>query len=480
MPRQRLVAGLFVVGAVAVCCWRTAAPVPAEPPAGEAAPSPTKPVGALLGVAGCTPAGCHNGNAEGKVKGSEYGVWINRDRHARAYEVLFEPRSRQMVTDRYGPEAKSPSETALCLKCHAADPALPHGPGFSIADGVGCESCHGPAEKWREEHYRWPKDKPLAEKLALGMRDTKDLAERVQLCVSCHVGSGAAEVNHDLIAAGHPRLNFEFSAFLAAYPTHWESAGEPEAAADFHARAWAVGQLVSARAALKLLEVRAAAADRAQKAERPEGSSPWPEFAEYNCAACHQALASELRRTEASSRGRRLGTLPWGSWYVSLVEAYAAESPAEEVRALPKGPLAALRELMEQPNPDPARVAQAAAKVSKALDAWFETIKGQSFSGPDARKLLAGFLAQGEAQADGMSFDEAAQLYLAVAALHGSLTEMKVAPADAAGLGGGIQALKDQLRDALPKGSDSPVQFDPLREPSLQGRLRAMRRALGE
>src|SRR5258707_1231750 len=105
------------------------------------------------------------------------------------------------------------------------------------------------AEKWRMAHYLpdW-KQKTPQEKERLGMRPTKDLVARAKLCAECHVGTAEREVNHDLIAAGHPRLNFEFAAYLANMPAHWREEGE-NARLDFGARACAVGQLVSAQAA---------------------------------------------------------------------------------------------------------------------------------------------------------------------------------------------------------------------------------------
>ena len=80
-------------------------------------------------------------------------------------------------------------------------------------DGVNCESCHGPAQLWLAEHtqYGWNNRPPL-EKERLGMRPTRELPERAAVCVGCHVGPPGRDMNHDLIAAGHPRLNFEFAA----------------------------------------------------------------------------------------------------------------------------------------------------------------------------------------------------------------------------------------------------------------------------
>jgi hypothetical protein len=37
------------------------------------------------------------------------------------------------------------------------------------------------------------------------------------------------DVNHDLIAAGHPRLSFELSAFMATMPPHWTAHRRPRA-----------------------------------------------------------------------------------------------------------------------------------------------------------------------------------------------------------------------------------------------------------
>src|SRR5207253_2017930 len=97
----------------------------------------------------------------------------------------------------------------------------------------------------------------------------------------CHVGGPSEDgrpprdVDHDLIAAGHPRLEFEFSGSLANLPAHWSEKGR-NAAPDFPARAWAIGQVASAGAALELL------GDRARAAEQQSGR--WPEFSEYDCA----------------------------------------------------------------------------------------------------------------------------------------------------------------------------------------------------
>lgn len=70
---------------------------------------------------------------------------------------------------------------------------------------------------------------------------------RVRNCVTCHIGDSEHEVNHDLIAAGHPHLLFEFAAYQRQ---------KAEAMADFTQRSWAVGQTVSLEAVAELLATR--------------------------------------------------------------------------------------------------------------------------------------------------------------------------------------------------------------------------------
>src|SRR5262249_48335933 len=133
------------------------------------------------------------------------------------------------------------------------------------------------------------------------------------------------DVNHDLIAAGHPRLNFEFAAFQANMPKHWEPTAD-EKKPEYEFKSWAVGQAASAKAALDLLAYRAG-----------HESQPWPEFTEYGCFACHHDLGAskdkdkgyvDWRQTPEHYKGRRPGALPWGTWYFALLPA-ALESQGD-------------------------------------------------------------------------------------------------------------------------------------------------------
>src|SRR5262249_35271714 len=186
----------------------------------------TAPVGerglAFQGVASCASTACHHAGGVLGTARSEYTTWATHDPHARAYALLFDEPARQIVKNLEGANAKPANVNLLCLNCHV-QPGLEAVPGeggrqtgLVLADGVGCESCHGAAEKWLPLHYQpdW-RSKTPGQKAALGFRHTKELAVRAQTCVACHVGGEHAEVNHRLIAAGHPRLRFEYAAYLA-------------------------------------------------------------------------------------------------------------------------------------------------------------------------------------------------------------------------------------------------------------------------
>src|SRR5579872_1302185 len=140
---------------------------------GEPAAAPTKPV-RWMGVASCAASACHHANDPRGTKGSEYSTWAAHDKHAQAYQVLYNDRSRTMIRNLFPNDDKREAHhEPLCLKCHATGDGEPKatGPRFQLTDGVGCESCHGPAENWLAKHYQTKYKADLAE---LGMWPTKN------------------------------------------------------------------------------------------------------------------------------------------------------------------------------------------------------------------------------------------------------------------------------------------------------------------
>jgi hypothetical protein len=421
------------------------------------------------GAASCAAAACHNANGPQGSRGSEYTTWMAHDPHSRAYTVLTEPRSYAIVKkyrrSQSVPEAR-PDHDALCRDCHVQPglALLDRDERFSVADGVSCEACHGPAEKWLPRHHRddWRRLNP-DEKQALGMTDTRDVLARAEGCVGCHVGRGDADVNHDLIEAGHPRLRFEYAAYLARYPRHWRLGEDRRRYPDFDARAWEVGQLASAAVALELLRARAGRAGGA-----------WPEFAESTCASCHHELEEPGARRERGAGERRRATPPWGTWYYPLLPVLARAAGGDGPEALPE--LEELRELMVRRRPDERRVAGAAGRAAASLRRW---AAGRSRDAPDAgrlEKLLEGLAGQDDLAS--ANWESAAQLYLALGAVHRGLDNLnpRRTPPE---LPGALRGLREELERAFPGGResvyDSPRHFDP---DALRRRLREVRQRL--
>ncbi len=215
---------------------------------------------------------------------------------------------------------------ALCLSCHVRPDIehSPQSPEYALEDGVGCESCHGAAQNWLALHTTagWKGLEPQ-QKAQYGLVPLTDLVTRIERCTVCHVGTPEAEVNHDLIAAGHPRMNFEFASFHAIYPKHWDTRRDKALHPDFEARAWLIGQVVSARSSLQLLAARARAAQPHSDGSR---SAPWPELSEYGCFACHQNLTGPGKPDETFARPENVkpGLPPWNTWYLPMLQRRSA------------------------------------------------------------------------------------------------------------------------------------------------------------
>jgi hypothetical protein len=422
------------------------------------------------GVASCASRACHNGNGPPGSWRSEYTTWATCDPHGRAYTELYSERSRRIQENlnRAGPPEKrvQAEKNPLCLKCHATD-LRGHevSERFTPVDGVGCESCHGPSGFWRALHYQpgW-KEMSVAEKAKLGFINTKDLRVRAEGCVRCHIGSVDGEehpdqeVNHDLVAAGHPRLRFEYGAYLANYPKHWSEAAEKKAYPDFEARAWMIGQVASARAALRLLRARAAATE--------DAAVVWPEFAEHDCYSCHHDLTSPSWRRQEQAPGRP-GQMRRNPWYTSLAQTLAPGG-AE--------PLTRLDELMTRRVPDRAAVAREAENAAAA----FAGLKVPRQGPADIRGQLLSMVRQGSKRA-GSSPDDAMQFYLAVAALHHALGDLHQSDP---GLKGAVAALGHELNEAFwsPPGVRPRVKYDSPRyldREQLLKKIQALRAQLG-
>jgi hypothetical protein len=242
-----------------------------------------------LGVASCSSSLCH-GSTElwtgSNVLQNEYLTWHRTDKHARAYAVLLNDLSREIVK-KLG--MKTPAhESAICLDCHAHNVApAKRGEKFVLADGITCEACHGGAERWVQSHVE--PNATHARNRAHGLFPTPDDVERARLCLSCHFGNGQKLVTHRIMAAGHPRMSFELDTFAQIGPAHWRiDADWTTRKGDWNGvRAWAIGQAVAAEELLKILVDPKRGRD-----------GLFPELVLFDCHSCHHPMADK-RNTAA-------------------------------------------------------------------------------------------------------------------------------------------------------------------------------------
>ncbi|OYW12904.1 MAG: hypothetical protein B7Z55_17740, partial [Planctomycetales bacterium 12-60-4] len=291
----------------------------------------------FAGYSSCLARGCHGGadlDQEGKlapaVLGNSATIWMNHDRHTRAYAILKSPRSREILlrladagvlASSVDPHDPRPEREERCLACHVT-PTL--APAARMADsdhmegvwseGVSCDACHTTpgydSWGWVDSHPRGELKECLTNP-SRGMRSLDTAAKRVQVCVGCHVGAPAdaragvplRDMDHTFIAAGHPRLFFDFATYLQLMPPHWQERQRPVIPTTKNDP---TGEVAAAAAGVTA-ELSAELALVADRAQQPEVRSS---LSSLDCYACHHDLVSDSWRQQATRKGR-LGRAVW-------------------------------------------------------------------------------------------------------------------------------------------------------------------------
>jgi hypothetical protein len=411
------------------------------------------------GAGSCAAGACHGSAqpvADVSVLRNEHTTWITKDPHSGSYATLLEPRSiaiAEALGRRTG-RVTAAHEDVRCLACHAPVGLDQTGALASVPlarDGVSCEACHGSAGNWLDRHTTadWPVDPEAKAQQGLARLDRYGF--RAQVCAGCHVGSsgspggvtGARDVNHDLIAAGHPRLAFELGTLWSRYPKHWrETLAQP----DDEARIWAVGQIAGAEAAIELLH------DRAMRASNPDANlvAPWPELSQYGCFSCHFSLPGQ-QIGQAATGGATLGKPRWGSWELANLDLLAGPSSGIPAPAGWTG-FADLKAAMGAFDSDPKRVAELAAAARPAFSTWIRDVDQAALPAQTVRALLES-IPRSSGPTPPPAWDEAAQRYLARVALFEALRSLEPASATAAAES---ELTAELQRLTFPPGFDSP------------------------
>jgi hypothetical protein len=232
-----------------------------------------------LGNVTCGNSNCHAATqawANSAVLQNEYTFFMANDPHAKSYKTLEGKKAKDIAAKLKIADA---SKASLCLDCHANNvPESKRAKTFNLADGVSCESCHGPSSNWLGKHVSLANFH--SENIAAGMYPTEDPMARAELCASCHIGNGSKFVNHELYGAGHPRTPFELNAYSQSH-AHFIT-NEKYARRKFvmqESQAWALGQVVTLRKQMEGI------ADPA----RFTGALT-PELAYFDCFSCHRNI----------------------------------------------------------------------------------------------------------------------------------------------------------------------------------------------
>ena len=318
--RVRRVLGFIAVGSGATALFLIAAWVYIIAPVSAQSQEKTPPdkdhsstdLYSYMGAASCSGSACHGSTTPRtklKIPQNEFFIWSQKDRHTKAYEVLLNPDSKRIAQNL---KLDKPEQSARCLVCHAlrVEPDR-QGALVEIEEGVTCEACHGPSEKWLGPHIR--KDFDALKATSLGMYPTKDLAKRSTKCLACHLGAGPDQiVDHELIGAGHPRLKFELDTFSSQMPAHWLPPKDKSAKDWLGTKTWAIGQAVALRDQIHLLT-----------SSRKGKGGLWPDFIHFECYACHHEVVDRVRdiseddkklqRWRVRDYGGKPGRLVWNA-----------------------------------------------------------------------------------------------------------------------------------------------------------------------
>jgi len=374
-----------------------------------------------LGSRSCAASACHGSikadeTNDDLIRRDEYLIWQKSDPHETSFRTLSSKLGLEMfhrlgVTDVSGRALPDKEDEYLaqynnCLNCHATK--IGSRERSYVMEGVSCESCHGSASEWRVTHYQESfSELSDHEKSSTGYRNLQDHDLVAQRCVSCHIGSDQANVNHDLIAAGHPALRFELTAYLDQYPKHWKHRGESHKTDG--AEAWFTGQTVSATAALQQL-LRRANTDS-------EHHAVWPELSEFNCYACHHQLSGDSWRMTTTFGS---SSLKGNEWYVFGLYTIALQrkQTGDERAAMFCQKMDSLNEILGRGwSSDQQSLEASVREALGALERWLKSIDKSEFT---AEFLIAAW-SEAVSEDHGVlleSWDRATQAYLALYALN--------------------------------------------------------------
>ncbi len=136
----------------------------------KAAEDEKKVTHAYVGVEKC--AMCH----KSKARGNQYGQW-QKTRHSTAYATLATDAAKEIGKKM---DIEDPQKSPKCLKCHVTAYGVDEkllGDKYTMEEGVGCETCHGPGGDYMKLSIMKEREKAIEAGLVIPTEE---------LCVTCH------------------------------------------------------------------------------------------------------------------------------------------------------------------------------------------------------------------------------------------------------------------------------------------------------
>lgn len=152
-----------------------------------------------------------------KCHASEINVWKSTP-HSRTFDELHRRPEAKQIAAKLG--VRSVKHDGRCVHCHYTPQTQSTGDVHVIA-GVSCESCHGAAKNWIDQHHDYGgesitrrtespahRQHRIAGSIAAGMRNPANVYLVAQSCLRCHTTADEQLVN----VGGHSvgSLDFDF------------------------------------------------------------------------------------------------------------------------------------------------------------------------------------------------------------------------------------------------------------------------------
>lgn len=333
-----------------------------------------------LGVASCAGSTCHGAIQPWKqstVLQNEYVVWQRSDKHAKAYEVLLNERSKRIARNLGLNDAHTAD---ICLDCHADNmPQDKRSRLFQISDGVGCEACHGGAVRWLGVHVSGQANH--AANVAQGMYPTEDPVARARLCLSCHFGNDRKFVSHRIMGAGHPRMSFELDTFTNIQPAHFvvDDDYRRRKAVTNGVKTWAIGQALAFSTTLEAM---------ADPKRGRDGA--FPELVLFDCQACHHSM-DNLRWESRASAGVAPGIPRINDANLIMLRVIAQRTAPDVATELTERGRALHKSVMEGQGP----MVEATKRLKESVDKLADAFVKREFTAADMEALLGALTAEG-------------------------------------------------------------------------------------